>query len=88
MTVYLKDHVAVITLSKQQYDHHIKELPPGRDYFYVQDAKILRGRKDVDFVLVGQWYHRSDLTEIMETLYRININNGVLREKVEKFLYY
>ncbi len=85
---YLKDWVGVIALNFKQYEFHLKDLPEGRDYFYVSGRQALLGREDIDFELVGQWYYREDLTEIMEELWRRNINNGVLREKVEKFLHY
>lgn len=66
--------IGVITLSREQYEHHVRHtLPENRAHFYIKNATQLRGMREVDFVVAGQFYMRKDLPDILEQLYICNI---------------
>lgn len=55
-----------------------KALKPG-EWFYVWDAKTLRGRKNINYVLIGTFFERKDILQLKQLLKQMEIAGDIKR---------
>lgn len=64
---------------KQWYHPRAEEfIKKEINIVYVTCPKVLRGHRDISGYLIGQWYKRDDIAEIIELIRLSNVSNRYL----------